>query len=477
MPWSPFSLWPASSPPPPRREEAEAEAEEEEEEEEEEGRREEDEEEDEEESIDIDGDDDDDRRAEDEEEEEEEEENVVGGYNAGLGLDYDDDDGGDAFLPSAQQDPRRHQTTGIVSRILTASGVPVPAPPVTAPPVTAPPVTAAARPATKPPKDTLRAVYEAGAYKASLPLNLLAIQSVMAGIFISFAGQLFVVASSSGGGRVLGAFLFPSGLVAVILTSAELFTGDALIFVASVLGGKVRVRMLARNWCVAWVCNFVGSLGWAYFMAYLSTAVQDVEGAAAVAAAVAEKKVLHQSLGTIFLKGIGANFLVCVAIWQATCAEAVEGKVLALWFPVAGFVLLGFDHSVANMFLVPIGMMLGADVTVGQFVVALLVTTMGNVVGGGFVGAVYYYVFDTMSQSQAIGMRIRRGMTSTVRKSAASFRRTVSSSSLALQFGANAGTGGSSRRQQQQQHRSGTTSFRRRGNNVNDNNNNSEHTV
>jgi formate transporter len=227
----------------------------------------------------------------------------------------------------------------------------------------------------------------------------------MAGVYIAAAGHLYLAV----GGGVLGAALFPFGLIAVSLTSAELFTGDALIFVAAVLGKQVFFSRLVRNWTVAWLSNLVGSLAWAAFMGYLSDAIVDSH-AQELAIAVAEKKALN-GMGSIFLKAIGANFLVCVAVWQGTCAEEVAGKVLALWFPTAAFVMMGFDHCVANMFLIPMGMMLGANVTVGRFVAALLMATLGNVVGGGFfVGFIYWYVFDSMSSFGELSARIRHHM-------------------------------------------------------------------
>lgn len=139
---------------------------------------------------------------------------------------------------------------------------------------------------------------------------------------------MFLVA----GGGILGASLFPAGLLAVVLTSGELFTGDALVFVAAVLGGRVSFKYLVRNWTVSWICNFAGCLAWAYFMAYASDAIDD-SGAHDFAVKVAYKKV-GQKWVQILLKGIGANLMVCLSVWQATCAEEVAGKVLALWFPV-----------------------------------------------------------------------------------------------------------------------------------------------
>ena len=98
--------------------------------------------------------------------------------------------------------------------------------------------------ATKAPKETLKAVYKAGQYKAGLPLHLLMVQSFMAGIYIGAAGQLYLTV----GGGIIGSALFPVALIAVVLTAAELFTGDSLVFVASTLGGKVTVQKLLRNW-------------------------------------------------------------------------------------------------------------------------------------------------------------------------------------------------------------------------------------
>lgn len=188
--------------------------------------------------------------------------------------------------------------------------------------------------ATKNPKDTLKAVYKAGIYKAGLTLDLLFVQSFMAGFYIGMASHLYLAV----GGGVLGAAFFPTGLIAVVLTSGELFTGDSLVFIASVLGGRVHFKYLVRNWTVSWIMNFVGCMAWSLILAYGSTALEDV-GAAELAVHVALKKA-NQPWWTIFAKGIGANFCVCVGVWQATCAEETAGKILGLWFPITGFVIM-----------------------------------------------------------------------------------------------------------------------------------------
>jgi formate/nitrite transporter len=202
------------------------------------------------------------------------------------------------------------------------------------------------KPRTKAPKDALKAVYVVGKYKAALTLDVLMVQSFMAGLYIAMAGHLYLAI----GGGVLGAAFFPTGLIAVLLTSAELFTGDALVFVASVLGGRVSIRSLLRNWTVSWICNMAGCLAWAYFMVYLPDSLNDLDKNE-YAVAVALKKA-NQTWGAIFLKGIGANFMVCLGVWQFTCAEEVAGKVLSLFFPITGFVIMGLDHCIANQFFI-----------------------------------------------------------------------------------------------------------------------------
>lgn len=265
---------------------------------------------------------------------------------------------------------------------------------------------------TKSPSQTLNAVYSAGQYKAGLRLDVLSLQSFMAGIYIAAAGQLFL----SVGGGVLGAVFFATGILGVVLTSGELFTGDALIFVAALLGGRVRMQNVLRNWTVSWTLNFVGCLAWAFVIGYASDALQDV-GKIDFAVQVAEKKARQTFLST-FLKGIAANFLVCVGVWQATCAEEVAGKVLALFFPITAFVASGFDHCIANQFFFPVGMFHGADVSIGNMFYKLLAATLGNVLGGGiFVGAVYWYCFEEMSHSQHLKRKIQVGASARKRAS------------------------------------------------------------
>jgi formate/nitrite transporter len=201
-------------------------------------------------------------------------------------------------------------------------------------------------PVTKVPTDALKAIYASGKARAAMPLDVLIVQSIMAGLYIGMATHLLFAI----GGGVLGAIFFPIGLLGIIMTGAELFTGDILIFLPTVLSGHVSVRSVCRNWTVAYFGNFAGCVAWAYFMVYLPGSLEDI-GKNDVAIKVALAKA-NQTWGSIFLKGIGANFMVCLAIWQATCAGDVASKLVAIFLPLAGFVIMGLEHCVANQFII-----------------------------------------------------------------------------------------------------------------------------
>jgi formate/nitrite transporter len=199
---------------------------------------------------------------------------------------------------------------------------------------------------TKSPPDALKALYAAGIARADMTMDVLIIQSIMAGVYIGMATHLLLAI----GGGPLGAVFFPIGLLAILLTSGELFTGDILIFLPSVLSGHVSWTAVARNWTVSWFGNMAGCVIWAYFIVYLPGSLEDI-GKNEFAINVALKKA-NQTWGSIFLKGVGANFMVCLAIYQATCSGEVISKLTAIFLPLSGFVMMGLEHCIANQFII-----------------------------------------------------------------------------------------------------------------------------
>jgi formate transporter len=247
-----------------------------------------------------------------------------------------------------------------------------------------------------PPAEIALLVEHVGVRKATLPAVPTLALGVLAGAFIAFGAMFFTLVMTDnpmgfGPGRLLGGLAFSLGLILVIVGRAELFTGNNLVVMAWA-ARKVTSLQLTRNWTLVYVANLVGSLGSA-LMVHWSGVLELGGGAVAeTAIAIAHAKV---ALGftEAFFRGILCNVLVCLAVWLCYAAHDVPGKVLAILFPTSAFVALGFEHSVANMYLIPIAMLVGADgVTAAGFVGNLVPVTLGNVVGGGVLVALVYWL-------------------------------------------------------------------------------------
>ncbi len=261
------------------------------------------------------------------------------------------------------------------------------------------------------PEEMVQLAGEAGAYKANLEASNALVRSFMAGLFIGAGGALATVCSADLENRVglglkalVSGGVFPVGLIAIVLTGMSLFTGDTMLIPMAIFQRRTTWNKLARAWVVVFVGNFVGALFWAYLMkvgpfSKGGTAEITVFGQNAIA--VAEAKTLPymaagaSGLWSAFMKGVGANLLVNVAILLALTSKNMIGKVFGIWFPIMAFVALGLEHSIANMYLIPAGILLGAKVTWSQFFGwNLLPVTLGNIVGGFlFIGVVYYHAF------------------------------------------------------------------------------------
>ena len=221
---------------------------------------------------------------------------------------------------------------------------------------------------------------------------------MLAGAFIAFGAMyatLTMAGSALGFGpsRMLGGLAFSLGLVLVVVGGAELFTGNNLIVMAWA-DRKISTIQLLRNWALVYVANLAGALGTA-IMVHWSGALGLGDGAvAAMALRIAEAKVALP-FGEAFFRGVLCNTLVCLAVWLCFAAHDVASKVLAIVFPISAFVALGFEHSVANMYLVPVAWLSGAEtITWLGFVRNLVPVTLGNITGGGlFVAAVYWMIY------------------------------------------------------------------------------------
>jgi formate/nitrite transporter len=193
---------------------------------------------------------------------------------------------------------------------------------------------------------------------------------------------------------VMTAAIFPIGLSMIVLSGTNLFTGEMMFGWLPFMSKDPRrtSEQKIANWtklcAVVFAGNLVGALGMAYSASYLFVGGETM---ATFAKALAVKKT-SMSFGMTFLKGIGANWCACLAIYQAKLANSPATKIGALWLPTMTFVTLGMEHSVANMFFVPFGMLCGADVTIPMYLYnSMLPAVLGNLVGGaGFVGTLQW---------------------------------------------------------------------------------------
>mmetsp|Transcript_35573 Transcript_35573/g.100699 ORF Transcript_35573/g.100699 Transcript_35573/m.100699 type:complete len:275 (+) Transcript_35573:1-825(+) len=267
----------------------------------------------------------------------------------------------------------------------------------------APPPAPAALDLAPPPMAYQRAV-EAGVKKANLSCMKILAMGVMGGIMIGYGAFLTASIGGSCPGLlatnpglqklVLGAFGLPFGLLMVLVCGAELYTGNTALVTAAFYEKKATAVQLVKSWGFSYIGNFVGCLA---LVAAVSAAGLFPAGAAPVKIAIAKTSLTFTEA---FVRGILCNFLVCVGIWQASACNSLAGKAVGVWFPISAFVALGLEHSVANMFLVPMGMALGAPISFGHFVTANLIpVTLGNTVGGAvFVAAMYSYIFGRLGQ-------------------------------------------------------------------------------
>ena len=223
--------------------------------------------------------------------------------------------------------------------------------------------------------------------KTGLPVWKLLISGIFAGLFIALGGlgsQIASVAVGGTAGKLAGACVFPVGLFLVVSVGAELFTGNCLL-PAPWLNRKttgVKMAGILKNWLFVYIGNFIGGLllALSVYFAHINNMFDGALGETMMSTASAK---LAIDPTEAVIKGILCNILVCLAVWIAMGSTNLGGKAIAVFAPVMLFVLCGFEHSVANMYFIPTGMLLGTEGTIGGFLLNnLLPVTIGNILGG-----------------------------------------------------------------------------------------------
>lgn len=270
------------------------------------------------------------------------------------------------------------------------------------------------------PSEIMNVVIEASVKKASLSKLNMVLLGILAGAFIAFASEgsnmaafnLFASPETYGLGKAMAGAIFGTGLMLVIIAGGELFTGNTLM-VAGVLEGKISAASMLKNWVFVYIGNFIGSILIAIMISQSGLLHSGANQLGAVTIKIAAYKI-GLSFPEAFVLGVMCNWLVCLAVWMAYAAQDIAGKILAVFFPIWLFITSGFEHSVANMYYIPAGILAKSNPLLSNAAIALGVkaealdnlswssfllknlipVTLGNIVGGAVcVAAIYWLVY------------------------------------------------------------------------------------
>ncbi|WP_067498894.1 formate/nitrite transporter family protein [Actinoplanes sp. TFC3] len=280
--------------------------------------------------------------------------------------------------------------------------------------------------ATKEPPEIARTAVEIGTNKADLRWDKVLVGSFLAGAYIAFGGLVAITVSAGLDPKVWGGLptlftgaTFTLGLVLVLIAGSHLLTGNMLLVPISAMRGRLSLGDVLRNFSLVLIGNVLGALFVAYFLAVQTGVIGHVGSDAGTSgamtyerlASIALSKGVHENDWQIFLRAVGCNWLVCLAVWIAMAADSVSGKILGIFFPIMAFVAMGFDHVVANMFFLPAAIFAGVpgigwDDTLRNWLFAFLGNLVGAVV---FVASSYWYMYLKDEPSEHLLRRDARG--------------------------------------------------------------------
>ncbi len=253
-----------------------------------------------------------------------------------------------------------------------------------------------------------------GADRTNLSNLQLLLLAILAGMFVAFAAQVYTVVMVGAGtalgfgvSRLVGGLAFSLGLVLVVIAGAELFTGNN-IRIMSVVSGKMTLKQLLYNWVVVYIGNFIGSVAVACGIYAMNQFAMADNAVGTIAINIANVK-CNLAFIPALVSGIFCNTFVCLTLWMCFSARSNVDKILCILFPIPAFVVSGFEHSVANMYFIPIGLLLKtnaafleaigkteadfANLSISGFMGNLLPVTLGNIIGGVSVGIIFWLIY------------------------------------------------------------------------------------
>ncbi|MCW2762456.1 MAG: focA [Marmoricola sp.] len=260
------------------------------------------------------------------------------------------------------------------------------------------------------PQETAEVAVMAGTKKTQRTWDRLLVSSFLAGAYIAFGALVAITVSSGLDPKTWGTLptlfagaAFTLGLVLVLIAGSDLATGNMMLVPLSAMRGKIGLGDVVRNLTLVLVGNLLGALFVAFFLAVQSGVIGGTGADAGSAAAMTHDRLASIALGKAtgetawqtFLRAVGCNWLVCLAVWMSLATTSVSGKILATFFPIMAFVAMGFDHVIANMFFLPAAIFAGVPgLGWGDVLLNWLLAGVGNLVGAViFVATSYWYLF------------------------------------------------------------------------------------
>jgi formate/nitrite transporter len=248
-----------------------------------------------------------------------------------------------------------------------------------------------------------------GIKKTSYPLLTTLILGFQAGAFIAL-GFLFYIRITaplseglSGLSSLLGAAVFPIGLILTLIAGGELLTGNMMVVPLARLANKIKTKQILQNWLLITISNFVGAIFVAYFFGHI-VGLTETGAYLESTIHIAEHK-LDATFIQAFVSGIGCNWLVAAAVWLSYGSEDMMGKIAGIWFPTMAFVAIGFQHVVANMFVIPAAIFAGYF-SWWEYLVNFIPVFLGNATGGAiFIGIAYWFAYKKNDYSVIEGTK------------------------------------------------------------------------
>jgi formate transporter len=241
------------------------------------------------------------------------------------------------------------------------------------------------------PAELIANMVDAGARKGSLSIGQLLLRGILSGALLGISTSLAVGANVQTGQPIVGALVFPVGFVMICLLGLELVTGSFALLPIAALDGRIHAAQVMKNWLWVFVGNLIGSMIYAALISIVFTnggaSAPNAVGQAIIKIAEA-KTIAYAHLGsagvlTVFVNAMLCNWMVCLGVAMSMVATSVFGKIIATWMPVVIFFAQGFEHAVVNMFAIPAGMMMGANVSLSDWWLwNQIPVTLGNIVGG-----------------------------------------------------------------------------------------------